>query len=581
MTPTEPDDAEPRSAPESADQAGLANESPDEFGPANESADGTELASESPDPTDERRSFLRQQLTHQRNVRVVGRIAVALLGVVIGVLLGGHTSGDIGPMGVRADLVFGSGEARVQIPPLGTLTVNAFDGPIALDITVLRVNQDQAEAVVNGTTSLDQLTTNVTADLRGMIVALAIKTILFALLGAAAMSILVWHKRVRDTVITTSIAIALVAGTLSVGLWTFDGKKLEEPEYSGLLARAPALIGDVEDLGARFADYRKSLVKLVTNVSKLYGVVSTLPADPGDADVIRVLHISDIHLNPTGLDLTANLVKQFNVDFVIDTGDINDWGTEPEQSFTSLISTVKVPYVFIRGNHDSVATAAGVAAQKNAIVLNDEVVTVDGVVIAGIGDPRFTPDKETRDDDASTATVEQAGTQLVSTINEYGKPVDIALVHDPVSATPLADVVPLVLAGHTHKRAVSELSDKTLLMIEGSTGGAGLRGLEKEAPTPLEATVLYLDKQTKQLLAFDEVTLGGLGLADVRIQRVLDPRAVRAAEKSAETITDSPSSPAPASGSGSATPPSAALPGAAYRYRQPRPQHRSRTPILA
>ncbi len=80
---------------------------------------------------------------------------------------------------------------------------------------------------------------------------------------------------------------------------------------------------------------------------------------------------------------------------VVDTGDINDWGSQPEASFVDSISTLRVPYVYIRGNHDSATTAAAVARQPNAIVLDEQVATVGGLTIAGIGDPRFTPDKET------------------------------------------------------------------------------------------------------------------------------------------------------------------------------------------
>ena len=39
-------------------------------------------------------------------------------------------------------------------------------------------------------------------------------------------------------------------------------------------------------------------------------------------------------------------------------------------------------------------TAAAVARQPNAIVLDNTITTVAGLTIAGIGDPRFTPDKE-------------------------------------------------------------------------------------------------------------------------------------------------------------------------------------------
>ena len=95
------------------------------------------------------------------------------------------------------------------------------------------------------------------------------------------------------------------------------------------------------------------------------------------------------------------------------------------------------------------------------------------------------------------------------------------MVHDPKQAAPLDGVVPLVLAGHTHKRKVGELPGGTRLMVEGSTGGAGLRGLQGKYPMPLTCTVLYLDPATGALRAYDEITLGGLGETEVTIQRTV------------------------------------------------------------
>ena len=48
------------------------------------------------------------------------------------------------------------------------------------------------------------------------------------------------------------------------------------------------------------------------------------------------------------------------------------------------------------------------------------------------------------------------------------------------------------------------------MMVEGSTGGAGLRGLQGDTPTPLELSVLYFDT-SHMLQAYDEITLGGTG----------------------------------------------------------------------
>jgi len=58
----------------------------------------------------------------------------------------------------------------------------------------------------------------------------------------------------------------------------------------------------------------------------------------------------------------------------------------------------------------------------------------------------------------------------------------------------------------------------TRLMVEGSTGGAGLRGLEKSKPTPLALSVLYFDEK-HQLKAYDDIQLGGTGESNVTMQR--------------------------------------------------------------
>ena len=61
---------------------------------------------------------------------------------------------------------------------------------------------------------------------------------------------------------------------------------------------------------------------------------------------------------------------------------------------------------------------------------------------------------------------------------------------------------------------------KTLLMIQGSTGGGGLRMItNREAPAKLEASILYFDKKTKNLVAYDEISIGGMGDAYAEIVR--------------------------------------------------------------
>ena len=180
-----------------------------------------------------------------------------------------------------------------------------------------------------------------------------------------------------------------------------------------------------------------------------------------------------------------------------------------------------MPYVYIRGNHDSTTTSAAIEAMDNTVVLDDEIRDVAGLSIAGIGDPRFTPDRSTEVDDSSVLV---AGEQLAELLETADEPVDVAMVHDPLSAEPLAGLTPLVLAGHRHEREDVELDGGTQLLVQGSSGGAGLRALENEDPTPLTLTLLYFDRETQQLTARDEFTLGGLGVASAEVERILEER---------------------------------------------------------
>jgi hypothetical protein len=98
---------------------------------------------------------------------------------------------------------------------------------------------------------------------------------------------------------------------------------------------------------------------------------------------------------------------------------------------------------------------------------------------------------------------------------------DLAVVHDPAEGQALAADVPLVVAGHTHRRYTQIIGKSTRLFVQGSTGGAGLRALESSPPTPIECSVLYFDRATRRLQAWDDVTLGGLGATSVGIARHL------------------------------------------------------------
>jgi len=469
------------------------------------------------EPTTARRAGLRAAA---RGVgRWTVRLAVVLAGAWLGIVLLGRVSAPIGPFDATVAFRPFGGGAALDIPPLGALQVDAYDGPLRLEIELSRVDEIRATQLATDPTRLDGVVDQVSADLRDAVARVAWLTALAAVGGATATSLLVLRRR-REPLIALGLSTALVATTGGVAAATWRPEALSQPTYTGLLVNANSLIGSAEDIVARFDAYRASLEDLVSNVSTLYSTLSTLPPPGGADDSVALLHVSDLHLNPAGFDLVQQVATQFDVDGVLDTGDITDWGSQPENGLISRVGTLGVPYVFIRGNHDSTLTAGLVAAQPNATVLDDSAVTVAGIGVVGTPDPRFTPDKDATD---APESLEQTGEDLAEVAEEQPDPPAIAMVHDPAQAPPLDGVVPLVLAGHTHERKVTRLDGGTLLMVEGSTGGAGLRALQGEFPEPLTCTVLYLDPRTGALTAYDEITLGGLGQTEVTIEREVVP----------------------------------------------------------
>ncbi|MCM0676278.1 metallophosphoesterase [Micromonospora phytophila] len=463
-------------------------------------------------------------------------VTVALAGVVIGVLAGGRVTTDIGPF--QAELTVApaiTGSTTVDVPPLGALLLDSHDGPTHLRVDLGALDQSRTEALLDDPASINQASQSAVEDVREGVMRLGMRTLASAVLVTLLLALLVFRDA-RRAAWAGALALVITAGSLGAAAATLRPQSIEEPRYEGLLVNAPAIVGDARRIANDYSKYAEQLQRIVGNVSQLYTTVSSLPVYEPAPGTTRVLHVSDMHLNPTGWQLIRTVVEQFDIDVVIDTGDITDWGSEPEASFVGSIGLLRKPYVYIRGNHDSGKTAAAVARQPNARVLSNSTTTIAGLTIAGIGDPRFTPDKNTSP--AGSGLTKQVadqlidvGDQLAATVRSSPSPVNIALVHDPASAGPLSGTCPLVLAGHTHNRQMSKLPQvpgrtSTQLMVQGSTGGAGLRGLEGEKPTPLSMSVLYFDKD-KMLQAYDDITVGGTGQAQVNLERhvVENPKA--------------------------------------------------------
>ncbi len=437
---------------------------------------------------------LRADLTWRHVGRGAALLATALAGAWIGLALGAERVDAVGPLQISSQVsVSLTGDTVVDVPPLGSIILDTHDGPLALHAQVTALDADVTEGAFSGDAS-GVVLSDVPDDVRTLLIRAYLQALVMAVVGAGLAVLVVWRRPRWAVVVAaaTATALALGAGT---GALTWNDRALAQPRYTGLL--------------------------ILDNVAQLSITARDLPTLDADPDTIRALHVSDIHLNPNVWPVLRSIVDRYDVDLVIDTGDIADQGTAVENRLFDPIESLGVPYVYIRGNHDSQVTEAYIEAMENTVVLDGDVADVAGLTVAGIGDPRFTPDKSTVSSDEEVVA---SGDDLATLIDTAPEPVDVALVHDPVAADAVEDLVPLVLAGHVHERRDEELGESTQLLVQGSTGGAGLRALESEDPTPLTFSVLYFDRGTQQLMARDDFSLGGLGAASAEVNRVLEDR---------------------------------------------------------
>ena len=464
-------------------------------------------------------------VTRRRAWLGFGILIAGIAGAVGGLFISPRVQADVGPFVMSAHARPSlQGETTVRLVPLGSIRLDTHDAPIAVDMRLEELRADEAEAIARNPEVLKDLQDEVAADARSILWKLTWRSVLAGLIGGALVAGVVFRGW-RPALGGLAAAAVILTATGAAARVTFDPEAVSEPRYTGLLASAPTVIGDVNTVLDRFGQYRAQLGDLVSNAVTLYRAGQRLPDfEPGDG-AVRLLHVSDIHNNPQAYDLIQTMVDDFAVDAVLDTGDISDWGTGAESQLIEPMGKLGVPYVFVRGNHDSAATQTAVEALPNGVVLDGNAETVAGVRIWGIGDPRFTPDKR----GPTGVDVERAAIEDFAPVarrrlrDDSPRGIDVVMVHDARAAAAMPGVVPLVLAGHSHEPRQGAIGD-SLLLVEGSTGGAGLRALRGEFPEPLTCTLLYADPRTDRLVAYDRITVSGLGGAGARIERHLVER---------------------------------------------------------
>ena len=448
-----------------------------------------------------------------------------------------HQEVTIGPARVRleagAALV---GTSRLAAPPFGSVSARTHQGPIAFRATVDDIDVKRLEQLLEGSpgpsgsggprlaeleATLGPLEDQARRAATGFVVRIAVLGLAGGLAG-----VLLFRRRTRPRLLRCGLGGLIVTVVLlGPALATYDLAAFRAPRYEGALEYAPALIGDVRTGLDRLRTLREEMVRIGQNLDRAYAALANPVGELDGNGTLRVLHVSDMHLNPAGFDLAVRLADQFDVAAVVDTGDMGTWGLPREPQIAANVGRFDVPYLFVKGNHDDDDMVKAVAANDNARVLDGTGTEVAGIRFFGVPDPTFTPGKGSQVEEFEELK-EARSVGVGETLDRQALRPDVLLVHDGRLASYARGHVATVLDGHLH-RFGTEITNGTRTLMSGTTGAGGPDNFRAPDPPPADAEVVYFDPTTRRPVAVDRITVRLPGVS-FSVERELLPEGATA-----------------------------------------------------
>jgi Icc-related predicted phosphoesterase len=427
---------------------------------------------------------------------------------------------DLGPATVSADVSVGRGDTVLVVPPLGTISAGTHPAPLRLNITFAIVDFEALGHLATTPSGRDGLRADIDADLRALAVRVALQIVIGGAVVGSLVAAAIWHLRWAQLASGAGGGFAVMAALVLLTAATFELDAFKEPRFTGTLASAPQVIQTLQERVSVLDELRSRYDVATQRLSNLL-VLMTKPDRDLRSNTDVLVHVSDIHANPIGLEITRQLAQDFDADAVLDTGDLGSSTIDTgeltklavplDNRLAKLIQDIRVPYLFVPGNHDSPQLRSALRGTDNVRVLDGKSASVGKLQILGWGDPTFsTEPTRTKDDNEERLEASKLVANRASELEP-----DLIGVHDERLAHSSIGEVPLIVSGHTHRRGFEEV-DGTLVLTVGSTGATGLESFTVEAEMDYEAEVLYF--RSRRLVAVDYVRFRGLG-SDFEVER--------------------------------------------------------------
>lgn len=464
-----------------------------------------------------------------RRTRIVDLLAV-LVAVALGLVFAAgivRTTVPVGPVTLQARMAFGwPGRTVVHIPPFGTAAADTHVGPARLVLTVADVDIAEVGRLLESSTeasaadipavrrrasaageSVSALLGRETRSAGSEVGALVALTALAAAAGAAVIAMAL-RRRWRIIALAGVAAFALVLGSAALGAGTYRPGALTEPRLRGALAYVPRIESVFSAKVARIDDLREQASVVARQLAAYYADPRSIAAGGGLPGTYRVLHVSDLHLDPVGAELARSLVRSYDASLVIDTGDAPILGTAEEGALLQSLIVTGTPVVYVPGNHDSRLSIDRVSNLPNVTVATTGTVVADGLRIFAVPDPKaFTAELEP-DRSEVAEKVDEAVARLDSEVGAGLPRPDIIALHNPSMERAFIGRAALIVSGHTHSERLY-VSDGTVRLNSGTLGGMPYDPVTTGRDRlPHSASILYYTAEMpRRLIAIDRISV--------------------------------------------------------------------------
>ncbi|MGB4245879.1 MAG: metallophosphoesterase family protein [Limnochordia bacterium] len=439
----------------------------------------------------------------------------AAAGAILALNLVGVLRVELEPVQFVLDVNIGfPGYTTLKVPPIGSITAKTHSRqPLQLTLSLENIDLDQLRRIAATTDLKSQqaLVSYFHSKINRIIGNVIFKLALIAAGGGLLGGLLSGARHWRILLaccLTGSLIVLICAASVYVA---YDIQAFAQPQYQGILEAAPWMLSLIQEGLVKVDQLGEQVQSLAANLYTVFNQIENLKNVGVLAADLLVLHVSDIHNHPAAFDFISQVVGAFPIDLIIDTGDLTDWGTPLEAEIITRIEELAIPYLFAAGNHEVPDVLARLGQTSNVTLLGSEPVTVSGITVAGMLDPSagsFSPES------VSVAEI----SRLASEINGMyrGRPhgIDIFAVHNyRIAAQIEPGIFPVIVCGHNHVPSISQI-DATVYVNAGTTGAAGIRGIQAGQVIPFSLSVLYFVREPETnryvLAAVDSIQVQSL-----------------------------------------------------------------------